>query len=47
MKPAMRRATLVLYILVVLLALNGAVVSSVRGEPPRFVTVAPDPARGP
>jgi len=41
MKPAMRRVTLVLYILAVLLALNGAVVSSVRGESPRFVTVAP------
>jgi len=41
MKPAMRRLTLVLYVVPVLLAVNGDEVSSVRGEPPRFLTVAP------
>jgi hypothetical protein len=41
MKLAMRRLTLVLYVVPVLLAVNGDEVSSVRGEPPRFLTVAP------
>jgi Phosphodiester glycosidase len=41
MKSRTRRLTLVLYILPVLLAVSAAGVSSARGEPPRFLTVAP------
>jgi len=41
MKSPTRRLILVLYVLAVLLAVRGAGVSSVRGEPPRFLTVAP------
>ena len=37
MKPPIRRLILALYVL----AVSGAEVSSVRGEPPRFLTVAP------
>jgi hypothetical protein len=41
MKSRKRCLALVLYILPVLLAVSGAGVRSVRGEPPRFLTVAP------
>ena len=41
MKPAMRRLSLVLYVLPVLMAVNGPGIGSARGEPPRFLTVAP------
>jgi len=40
MTPTMRRLTVVFYLLPVLLTVNGAGASSVRGEPPRFLTVA-------
>ena len=41
MKPAMRRLTLVLYALPMLMAVSGAGVGSASGEPLRFLTVAP------
>src|SRR5437879_2858205 len=41
MKAAMRRLPLVLCVLAVLVAVNGTGVRATRGEPPRFLTVAP------
>jgi hypothetical protein len=41
MKPAMRRITFVLYVFAVLLGVSRDGVRSVRGESPRFLTVAP------
>jgi Phosphodiester glycosidase len=41
MKPVMRRLTVVLYLLPVLLTVSGAVATSVKGESSRFLAVAP------